>query len=360
MANSKPILGLALAVLVLVLIASPARGRDFSILSEDNPHDPIRYIARVLREYPIVCLGEGGHAVADSHEIIRQILSDTNIQNILDVIIVEFANERYQAVLDDFVLGKDVDFGKLAKIWRDTSTSPISPWDSPVYYELLKKARENNRTLAPDKKIRILAGDPLIKWEEISSRDDFRKFRVPRNPYVSELAIEQAFKLNKKVMIIYGGLHLARVNVGPEGDPRNPITPRIERKHPDSVKFVEFMKPEDLQITDRLSSFEKGKLYETRNHWVGKISAEYLFPGVYAPQLNEKTGEVTANKMALYKNYLVEDIVDALIYIGPSKDWKVADGSREAYQNEDYWAELNRRSQIRFGQPMDESLRKKD
>ncbi len=359
MANSKPSFGLALAVFVLVLIVPLAPGGDFSILGEDNPHDPIQYIAQVLREYPIVCLGEGNHAVADSHEIIRQILSDTNIQNIVDVIIVEFANERYQAVLDDFILGKDVDFGELAKVWRDTGTSPISPWDSPVYYELLKKVRENNRSLAADKKIRILAGDPLIKWEEINSRDDFRKFRVPRNPYVSELAIEQAFKLNKRVMIIYGGLHLARVNVGPEGDPRNPITPRIELKHPDSVKYVEFMKPEDLQITDRLSSFEKGKLYETRSHWVGKISAEYFFPGVYAPQLNEKTGEVTTKKMALYKSYLVEDIVDALIYIGPCKDWKIADGSQEAYQDEDYWAELNRRSQIRFGRLMDESLPKK-
>jgi hypothetical protein len=253
MANSKPMLGLNLCTCVLVLITTIISGGDSSVVSEENPYDPVQYIVQALGKHSIICIGEGDHAVVDSHEIIRQIISDKNIQNILDVIIVEFATKRYQAVLDDFIQGKEVDFRELAKVWRDTSTSPITPWDSPIYYELLKKVRENNRSLSPDKKIRILAGDPLIKWEEIQNRDDFRKFRMPRNQYVSELAIEQTFQLNKKVMIIYGGIHLARINVGPEGDPRNPITYRIQLKHPDSVKYIEFMKPEDLHITERLN-----------------------------------------------------------------------------------------------------------
>lgn len=359
MINTKSIFGLTLCICAFVLIAPLTSSGDSSAVDEEDPYDPIQYIARVLREYPIVCLGEGSHTVADSHEIIGQILSDKNIQNIVDVIIVEFATARYQAVLDDFIQGKDVDFGELAKVWRDTSTSPITPWDSPLYYQLLKKVRENNRSLAQDKKIRILAGDPLIKWEEIQNRDDFRKFRVPRNKYVSEVAIEQAFKLNKKVVIIYGGLHLARMNVGPEGDPRNSITYQIQLRHPDSVKYIEFMKPEDLRITDRLPTLEKGKLYETRSHWVGKISAEYFFPGVYPPQINRKTGKRTMKEMIFYKGYSVEDIVDALIYIGPSKDWKIVAAPQEAFQDDEYWSELNRRSQIRFNRPMDESLRKK-
>jgi hypothetical protein len=359
MTNTKPIPGLTLCTCVLFLIATVVSGGDSGVVAEENPYDPNQYIVKALGKHPIICIGEGDHAVADSHEIIRQILSDKNIQNILDVIIVEFATERYQAVLDDFIQGKEVYFGELAKVWRDTSTSPITPWDSPIYYELLKKVRENNRWLSLDKKIRILAGDPLIKWEEIQNRDDFRKFRVPRNQYVSDLAIRQAFQLNKKVMIIYGGLHLAKMNVGPKGDPRNPITYRIQLKHPDSVKYIEFMKPEDLHITERLSSLKKGKLYETKSHWVGKISAQYFFPGVYKPQIDRKIGKATMKKMVLYKNYFVQDIVDALIYIGPSKDWKIVSGSQDAYQDDEYWAELNRRSKIRFDRPMDESLRKK-
>jgi len=114
MINTKPIFGLMLCICTLVLIAPLASGGDSSAIDEENPYNPIQYIVNVLREYPIVCLGEGGHAVADSHKIIRQILSDKNIQNIVDVIIVEFATARYQAVLDDFIQGKDVDFGELA------------------------------------------------------------------------------------------------------------------------------------------------------------------------------------------------------------------------------------------------------
>lgn len=57
--------------------------------------------------------------------------------------------------------------------------------------------------------------------------------------------------------------------------------------------------------------------------------------------------------MTLFKGHKVRDLVDALIYIGPSDQWVFVPPPREAY-DEEYWKELNRRSMILFGQSLDD------
>ena len=320
--------------------------------------DAIRYISRIINEYPIVCLGEGVHQAQNPHALIKTLLSDGEVLNALDVVIVEFATSRYQAVLDDFIMGRDVPYAELCRAWRDTSTSPITPWNSPLYYELLQLIRANNRSLTPDKQLRVLGGDPPIEWEQIKNREEFQNAPKQRNAYVSNLAIEQAFKLNKKVLIIYGGAHLPKVPVGSQDEIRDSITYRIELEYPGSVRAIEFLRPDDLRIEDRIPELEEGTIYETGDHWIGQINAELLFPETYTVVTDEKMGERRWEKGVLYKGVVVKDIFDALIYIGPSSDWLIVRDAPDPYQDDEYWAELNRRSMIRFNRPMDISLRK--
>ncbi|MHC4092954.1 MAG: hypothetical protein ACYSVY_22210, partial [Planctomycetota bacterium] len=58
--------------------------------------DAKQYTLQSIRDYPIVCLGEGGHTLKTSHDFIKEMLSDPDIQSAVDVIIVEFATSRYQ------------------------------------------------------------------------------------------------------------------------------------------------------------------------------------------------------------------------------------------------------------------------
>jgi hypothetical protein len=206
----------ALALLVSATVVLP--GPEAADRKDPVPRaDAIRSVSRMINEYSIVCLGEGGH----------------------------------QAALDDFIMGRDGPYDELCRVWRDTSTSPITPWDSPLYFELLELIRANNGSLAPSKRVRVLGGDPPIEWEQITSREDFRNAPRQRNDCVSKLAKEQAFKLNKKVLIIYGGAHLPGAPVGAPDDIRNSITYRIQRDFPGSVRAIEFLRPEDLRIEDR-------------------------------------------------------------------------------------------------------------
>lgn len=322
---------------------------------ESGPVDPIDYIRSSLHEYPIVCLGEGGHQASEPHKFLRIVLSDTTILKSVDVVIVEFAATRHQATLDAYIRGEDVPFAELSKVWRDTAQSPRAPWDSPLYHELLKTIRQANLTLSPDNRVRVVAGDPPIDWEKIKTREDYNESLIPRDPFVASLVMEQAFDMGKRVLVIFGGAHLPRVPVGPEEDMRNSLTWYILKEHPGAVRVIEFLNSENLGIADRLGELVQDKIYVTANHWTGAIDAELVFPEVYSLVTDAKTGRQSWQQVPLYSGYRVRDLFDALIYIGPSSEWSYVPGSFDEERDEEYLEELNRRSLVRFGRPLDRS-----
>jgi hypothetical protein len=342
---------LAMALMALLAVGVGIGAGDAAV--EDSPADPIDYIRHSLQAYPIVCLGEGGHQAKEPHQFLRRILSDESILKTVDVVIVEFAATRHQSVLDAYIRGEDVPFSELSKVWRDTGQSPHAPWDSPLYHELLKTIREGNLTLSPDERVRVVAGDPPIDWERIKTKEEYSKSRIPRDPFVASLAMEQAFHLGKRVLIIFGGAHLPRVPVGPEDDLRNSLTCRVLKEHPDAVKVISFLNPENLGIYDRIDELVQNKIYVTTDHWAGAINAELVFPEIYSLVTDAKTGHQSWQNIPLYSGYLVRDLFDALLYIGPSSDWSQVPGSYDQERDEKYLKELNRRSLVRFGRPLD-------
>jgi hypothetical protein len=139
-------------ILAMALMVFPAVGTEADVGDSDGentPVDPIDYIRHSLQAYPIVCLAEGGHQAKEPHQFFRRVLGDKTILKTVDVVIVEFAATRHQAVLDAYIQGEDVPFSELSMVWRDTGQSPHAPWDSPLYHELLKTIREGNLTLSP-------------------------------------------------------------------------------------------------------------------------------------------------------------------------------------------------------------------
>ncbi len=311
----------------------------------------IDYIRRAVREAPIVCLAEGGHQAREPHLFFRRVLADTSVLAELDVIIVEFAAGQHQAVLDAYIRGEDVPFATLSKVWRDTGQSPRAPWDSPLYQELLEVIRDGNRDLPADNKVRVLAGDPAMDWEQLQTRADYSAARVARDPYVAELAIEHAFEHDKRVLILFGGAHLPRVPLGPQ-DPRNSMTYRILCQHPEAVTAIGFLDPVNLGVEDRIAELEPGMIYSTDRHWAGEIGGELMFPGIISLITVKDTGEKQWRQVPLYPEYRVRDLFDALVYIGPTSAWGHVPSSFDEERDAAYLAELNRRSLLRFGRPL--------
>ena len=315
-----------------------------------GPTDPIDYIRSSLEEFPIVVMTEGSHATLAPHLFLRRVVSDLGVLAVADVIMVEFAAGQQQAVLDAYIRGEEVPFDALSRVWRDTGQSPNGPWDSPIYQELLAVIREANLSLPPDQRVRVLAGDPPIDWEGIETREEFQAARLPRDQYAADLAIEQAFGQDKKVLIIFGGAHVPKVAVGP-GDGRNPMTYRILSRHPDAVRAIGFLNPENLGIEDRVHELTEGAVYSTASHWVGAMDGGLFFPGLFSPVLNPATGEREMQPVKPFGGHPIRELFDALVYIGSSAEWEFVPPSFDPQRDQVYLDELNRRSMLRFGRP---------
>lgn len=340
--------GLAALTIVALLSSTACRTQT----ADDRPVDALEYIRRSVHRFPIVALAEGAHAAREPHLFLRRVLGDSAVLAAVDVIILEFAAGRQQSVLDAYIRGDTVPFDALSRVWRDTQQSPVGPWDSPLYPALLEVIRDANLRLPPDQRVRVLAGDPPIDWELIRARDDYRAAATPRDPYVAAMAIEQAFGQGRHVLIIFGGVHLPKATMAP-GDPRNSITSRIRESHPDGVRAIEFLKPEDLGVADRIAELREGTAYPTDRHWVGDLDAGLFFPMVYAPVTDPATGQQEMRELRLYSGRTVRELFDALVYIGPARTWEGVGPSFDPQRDAAYLAELNRRSMLRFGRPFD-------
>ena len=343
MPDKPPRLLLLVAVCASMSLACVAAG------ARQTSSDAIRYLARAIRASPVVCLAEGGHGSQTAHDFLKALLLDKDVQDAVDVIIVEFVTARYQARLDDYMNGKDVPPDELSKLWRDTTVSSlVQTWDSPLYHEFLQHLRAVNRSLAPGRTIRVMGGDPPIKWEEVRSQEDHRVFFRQRRSFPAGLAVQQALTHGKRVLIIFGGAHLAKVpgNVGGRID--KGLVNLIQERIPDGVRAYSFLIPKELDAEGRMGELERGKMYDTRHHWSGDLPAGLLFPMLFLPD---------GTRAEPYKGHKVKDLYDGLIYVGPLTEWVTA--SPAVYQDDEYWKELNRRSRVTRKQPMDEELRRK-
>lgn len=310
--------------------------------------DALEHVRWALERYPVVLMDEGDHQAGEPHEFLRRLLSDKRVMESLDVIVVEFATATYQDVLDAFIQGKDVPFDELSRVWRNTSTSPITPWDSPIYLQFLETVRDANRTLPPDKQVRILAGDPPVDWSSIETKEDFDRAIRPRDPYAARVAMEQAFDLGKRVLVVYGGGHLMRLPLGP-GDPRNPLTSYILAEHPGAAWVIKFMWPARAGLADRAGELVLGHAYRTADHWSGSSPAPALFQGTRSLVTDPETGERSWQEVPLYEGRPVRDIYDVLIYLGREDQWTVVPVDLDEKRDAAYLKERDRRSRLRFG-----------
>jgi hypothetical protein len=142
------------------------------------------------------------------------LIRDPRFAAVVNDILVEFGNSRYQAVMDRFVSGERVPDEDLRKVWQNT-TMAGTIWDRPIYEEFFRAVRTLNATLPPDRRLRVLLGDPPIDWDAIRTEEDLRSARksLPgRSTHPADVLIKESLAKGRRSLVVYGGLHLIRQN----------------------------------------------------------------------------------------------------------------------------------------------------
>ncbi len=304
--------------------------KDLNILNATD------YMIETFQHYNIIGLGEGLHGLENSHRFFQMLFDNKKIQSLINFIIVEFANTDYQDIIDKFIFGENVEIQDIRKIWRESTQCIGSFGEAPVYLNLLKKIRNINLTLPNDKKIRVLGGDPSIDWNTIHNLDDYRKKIELRKIFPAHLAMKYGVLGNQKVLFIYSGLHLTKISDETSPETHWSITTHINKKYPGAMKVIEILNTKELHLQKETENWPLYSIIDVQENFSGELPAEKLFPEMY----NDK------GKVILYRGYKIKDLFDALLYVGPTKKWKISEIPNNIFSDEKFLIELNRRREI--------------
>lgn len=282
---------------------------------QSGPVDAVKGIIAAFQHHPVVLIGEA-HWLRQAGDFYVRLVHDPAFQENVQDIVVEFASRNNQPLIDHYISGDDVPLEDLRRIWRDT-TKVIS-WESPIYSELLAAVRDVNRKLPPGRRLRVLASDTAIDWNNIHSHSDWAALG-DNNLSISDVIEREVLAKKRRALVILGGNHVTKSG-DRHGGPNT--TTRVEAAYSGSTYVV--------------------LLYGAQTGWEDHATEDLLHTAsLNAPTLYQLVGS-PLSKVPL------ADYADALLYLGSRESLTISFPSRESIEPA-YLKEIDRRSMIEWG-----------
>jgi hypothetical protein len=267
--------------------AQPARSADVA------PKEAVTTILDAFREHPIVALSEG-HGDERSHAFTLRLIRDPRFSAVANDVVVEFGNSRYQDVADRFIRGEEVPHEILRRVWQDT-TIPHTLWDLPVYEQFFRAVRALNATLPPERRLRVLLGDPPIDWATVRTLEDLRRSRMARGRHPADVVLSEVLAKSRRALVLYGAGHLWRQNL------------------------------QGANLIEHVETASRIKAFVVVTHPSASLEALRVDPASWQ-----------APGIALTAGTALENQVDAALYLGPASDRATSRLSRSLCADAEY------------------------
>jgi hypothetical protein len=176
------------------------------VLPPAQPVEPIGAILDQFQSHSVVALGEV-HGDLNSLRLRLALIRDPRFPALVNDIVVEVGNARYQDAIDRYVRGEDVPAATIREACRNTTNHNLGP-DYPSFEEIFHAVRALNRTLPSERRIRILLGDPPFDWSKVQAAEDL--YRGDRDRFVADLILRESLAKQRRVLIVYGHIHYMR------------------------------------------------------------------------------------------------------------------------------------------------------
>jgi hypothetical protein len=278
----------------------------------------------------IVCIGSP-RELQELGDFLGTLVRDPAFASVCNDIVVEFGNRRYQETADRFLAGEEVPPAELLRIWRDT-TQP-GAWDSPVYGQLLVRVREANRTLPPERRLRVLLADPPIDWDSVKQPPDYAPFAAVREAHFAAVLEAEVLRKGRRAIFWAGASHVVRK---PDNIP-NPVV--LIEKRGAGRTFVALTHAgfADEQLEDRLAALPAPSLLHMQDSWLGRLNAAAYFQSAH-----NKTGPNP------YTGVRLQEAADAYLFLAPRAELTWTPAPEDIYQGA-YGAEVARRRKLIAG-----------
>jgi hypothetical protein len=201
-------LSLLLAVVVLPVVQHAQN------LRMPDPVEPLSAVLEAARTHSVIALSAGSsHEDARGVDFIVSLVRDPRLAPVFNDILVEGANARFQDVMDRYVNGATVSDAEMRLIWDETTQQqipgPIWTGEVPPIY---RAVREINARLPPERRVRILLGDPPIDWATVKTPADFQQWLGQRDTFPAQVVRRDVLARGRSALVLFGTGHLQRRN----------------------------------------------------------------------------------------------------------------------------------------------------
>jgi hypothetical protein len=182
------------------------------MLRAATPLEMIPAILDAFRTHRIVSY-PGGHTDGNEGQAqLRALIRDPRFASIVNDIVVEFGSSRYQDLMDRYIRGEEVSESTVRVAWLDAVQAGTA-LDNANTAAFFRNVREVNASLPPERKLRVLLGDPPIDWSNIRNKADFRKWVIQRDSYPADLVRREVLAHNRRALIVWANGHLMRQEI---------------------------------------------------------------------------------------------------------------------------------------------------
>ena len=313
-------------VCILVLLLAFLNGAHAAAQEPPRPADPVGALAAILdafETHDVVAVADP-HGNVQTHEFRLSLIHDPRFAPTVDDIVVEWGNALYQDVIDRYVNGAEVADQELRLVWQNTTQRrPGAPSDQPTTADFFLNVREINAALPPERRLRVLLGDPPIDWDKIETPADTQAWIDLRDIHPAELIRREVLDRQRRALVVYGGMHLQRRNLFSNyelvDDRRvHTLVQQLEREH-DARVFTVWVNTTmvDLRtIQADVASWPVPSLAMVRDTALGAASfAEYYTADV--PRATMQAGEIVPIPRDEWRALPMEEQFDAVLHLGP-------------------------------------------
>jgi hypothetical protein len=283
-----------------------------------TPEDPVAAIVAAFRTHDIVTLTDP-HGNAQVQAFLLSLVRDPRFTEAAHDIVIETASARYQDALDRFVKGDKVDRAVLRKAWEEHTVANSLGVQAD---ELIEAVRAVNASLSEPRRLRVIAGDPPIDWDNITQGHDGRRWMELRDSYPADLVRRQVLDRGRKALVIYGQGHLQRRQIVANYDistwQAQTVVSLLERDHAARVFNIWTPLDRSVELPQEVAAWRVPSLAVLRGTSLGARDF-----GLYSRGLGSggrfamKDGKLVPIPREEWKTMRMEDQFDGLLYLGP-------------------------------------------
>src|SRR5579884_486535 len=193
---------LSCIALATVLMATPAFAQG-SGAGDPRPRDAIPAILAAFEQYSVVAM-MAGHGIKDADDLVLSLVRQRGFPDVVNDVVVECTNSMYQSVLDRYIAGEDVPFESARQAWYNTQ-----PGCSDFHEALFPLIRRINQRLPVARRLRVLAGEPSIDWNAVTTEAQVRDIlgSGARERSMASVVEREVLGKHRKALLLYGTTH---------------------------------------------------------------------------------------------------------------------------------------------------------